>query len=169
KYIFKQMYSLAINYSHTIDAMTQIAKQIDSTHTTFLSTENLASNDNYGITLSIPLHLASWWESSNNLELYSNEYQGVSSVGNVDKQLTTFSFHSFNTFSLAHGWNAEISGFYHTAALYGTSLSDPIGSVSAGFSKRFLKDRFMLRANINDIFHTDITTSVIQYQNIDVN
>ncbi len=167
-YNFMRMYSLSINYSHTIDAMTQIAKQIDSTHTTFLSTENLNTNDNYGIQLSIPLHLASWWESSNNFNLYSNEYSGISSVGAVDKRLTTFSFNSYNTFAISRGWSFELSGFYNTAALYGTTISNPLGSVSAGIGKRFGKDRFRIRANINDIFHTDITTSVIQYQNINV-
>lgn len=165
---FMRMYSIGVNYSHTVDAMTQIAKQIDSTHTTSLSTENLSTSDNYGITMSIPLHLTSWWESSNNLNLYSNEYKGISSVGAVDKRLTTFSFNSYNTFVLPAGWSFELSGYYNTAALYGTTISNPIGCVSAGIGKRFGKDRFQIRANINDIFHTEVTTSVIQYQNIDV-
>jgi iron complex outermembrane recepter protein len=165
---FMKLYSIGVNYSHTVDAMTQIAKQIDSTHTTFISTENLNTNDNYGVTMSVPLHLASWWESSNNFNLYSNEYSGISSVGAVDKRLTTFTFHSYNTFALSKGWSFELSGYYNTAALYGTTVSNPVGSVSAGISKRFWKERFRLRANINDIFHTEVTTSVIKYQNINV-
>ncbi len=168
KYTFKRMYSLAINYRHTMDAMTQIAKQIDSLHTTYLITENLSSNDNYGVTLSIPLQVTSWWESSNNFIVYSNEYKGVSSVGEVDLRLATFSFNSHNSFNLSKGWTAELTGYYNTKALYGTTLSNPIGSVSIGVGKRFLNDRFFLRANINDIFHTEITTSVIHYQNINV-
>jgi len=162
------MYSIAVNFSHTEDAMTQIANQIDSTHTTYIRTENLNTNDNVGVTLNIPVHPASWWESSNQITVYNNEYTGLSSVGEVDKRMTTFSFNSYNTFSLKSGWNFELSGYFNSSALYGTMVSDPIGSVSAGFSKRFLKDRFQIRANINDIFHTDITTSIIKYQNIDV-
>ncbi|MEO8087438.1 MAG: outer membrane beta-barrel family protein [Bacteroidota bacterium] len=166
---FMSMYSIGVNYSHTTDAMTQIADQVDSTHTTFLRTENLEMNDNYGITMSIPLHLTSWWESSNNFNLYSNEYSGISSAGAVDKRLTTFAFNTYNTFVFSKGWSFELSGFYNSAALYGTTVSNPVGSVSAGISKRFWKERFQLRVNINDIFHTDVTTSVIKYQNIDVN
>jgi hypothetical protein len=168
KYSFMRMYSIAVNYSHTVDAMTQIAKQVDSTHTTYLTTENLDENDNYGVTVSIPVHVAKWWESSNNLVLYNNSFNGISSVGAVNKRITTFSFHSHNSFTLTKGWRAELSGYYNTKALYGTTLSNPIGSVSAGVSKRFSKDRFTIRAQINDIFHTDITTSVINYQNINV-
>jgi iron complex outermembrane receptor protein len=167
-YNFMRMYSIAFNYSHTEDAMTQIATQIDSIHTTYLRTENLKTNDNYGVTLNIPLHIASWWESSNVISVYNNEYVGISSVGEVDKRMTTFSFNSYNSFHLKSGWSFELSGYYNSSALYGTTVSDPIGSLSAGFSKRFLKDRFQLRANINDIFHTEITTSIIKYQNIDV-
>jgi len=167
-YNFLRMYSIAVNFSHTDDAMTQIATQIDSIHTTYLRTENLKSNDNIGVTMNIPLHIASWWESNNIITVYNNEYTGISSVGEVDKRLTTFSFNSYNSFVLKSGWSFELSGYFNSSALYGTTVSNPIGSVSAGFSKRFAKERFQLRANINDIFHTEITTSVIKYQNIDV-
>jgi hypothetical protein len=166
-HIIMRLYSIGIFYSHTTDAMTQIAKQIDSTHTTFITTENLASNDNYGIRASVPLQPAKWWENSNNLEVYSNEYSGISSVGAVDKRITTFTFNTYNTFTFPHGWRVELNGWYRTTALYGTTLSDPLGSVSVGLSKRF-KEKFVLRVNANDIFHTDITTSIIQYQNINV-
>jgi iron complex outermembrane recepter protein len=168
KYTLNRLYSLGFNYSHTVDAMTQIAKQIDSIHTTYITTENLDENDHYGMTLSVPFHVAKWLQSSNNLVLYNNRYHGISSVGEVDKSITTFSFHSHNSFTLTKGWRAELSGYYRTKALYGTTLSNPNGSVSIGVSKRFLKDRFMLRVQVNDIFHTDITTSVINYQNINV-
>jgi iron complex outermembrane recepter protein len=168
KYTLKRLYSIGINYSHTEDAMTEIAKQIDSIHTTYLTTENLDAHDNYGVTVSIPLHPVEWWQSSNNFVLYNNGFSGVSSVGEVDLELTTFSFHSQNSFTLKKGWRAELRGYYRTKALYGTTLSNPNGSVSVGVSKRFLKDKFTLRAQVNDIFHTDITTSVINYQNINV-
>jgi iron complex outermembrane receptor protein len=169
KYVFSRMYSIAFNYSHTDDAMTQIAKQIDSTHTTFITTENLNSNDNYGVNLSVPFQIASWWESNNNIFVYNNSFVGTSSVGEVDKRMTTFTFNSYNSFSIMHGWRAELSGYYTSKALYGTTVSNPVGSVAIGVSKTFLNDRFTLRAQINDIFHTEVTTSVIQYQNIDVN
>ena len=167
-YNFKRMYSIAINLNHTEDAMTSIANQIDSTHTTYIRTENLDTHDNIGVTLNIPVQPASWWESSNQITVYNNEYSGISSVGELDKRMTTFSFNSYNNFMLKGGWNFELSGYFNSRALYGTMVADPIGSVSAGFSKRFWKDRFQLRVNINDIFHTDITTSIIKYQNIDV-
>lgn len=166
-HVIMRLYSIGIFYSHTTDAMTQIAKQIDSTHTTFITTENLENNDNYGMRASVPLQPAKWWESSNNLEVYSNQYSGISSVGAVDKRLTTFTFNTYNNFKLPHGWRMELGGWFRTAALDGTTLSDPKGSLWMGFGKRF-KDKFQLRVNVNDIFHTDITTSIIQYQNINV-
>jgi hypothetical protein len=150
-----------------MDAMTQIAKQVDSTHTTFITTENLDNNDNYGARITVPLQPAKWWESSNNIEVYSNQYRGISSVGEVDKRITTFTINTYNTLSLSHGWRVEVGAWYRTAALSGTTLSDPLGSLWMGFGKRF-KEKFQLRIQVNDIFHTDITTSIIQYQNINV-
>jgi hypothetical protein len=163
------MYTIGFNFNHTSDAMTEIAKQIDSTHTTYITTENLDMHDNYGISLTVPLHLTDWWESSNNFFLYNNSFSGLSSVGDVEKRITTFSFNTYNSFTLWKGWSAELSAYYNSESLYGTMLADPVGSVSMGISRSFMKDRFILRAQVNDIFHTDITTSVIDYQNINVN
>src|SRR6185436_7464659 len=136
--------------------------------TTFLTTENLDANDNYGVTLSIPLHLAEWWESGNNLNLYNNRYKGVSSVGPVDKQLTYYTINSNNSFRIKNGWSFELGGYYNSSMVWGTMLINPSGSVSAGFSKRFHGDKMQLRVNINDIFHTDIMNSTIVFQNINV-
>ena len=61
-YTFMKLYTVTFNYSHTMQAMTQITKQIDSTRTTFVTTENLDANDNYGIGVSLPFTFASWWQ-----------------------------------------------------------------------------------------------------------
>lgn len=169
KYVFDRLYSVAVNFRHTTDVMTQIAQQIDSIHTTSLITENLNSNNNFGVTVNIPVRVFSWWESNNNFFLYNHSFVGMSSIGEVSKRITTFSFNSYNAILFPYGWRAELSGYYNSRTLRGTVLSNPVGSVAIGFSKSFLSDRFTLRIQLNDIFRTEITTSVIQYQNIDVN
>lgn len=166
-YTFKQLYTITFNYSHTADAMTQITKQIDSTHTTYITTENLNTRNNYGVNINLPLHLTEWWTSSNNLSLFNNEYQGVSSVGNIDKSLTSYFLNSVNSFQGKKGWSFEISGYYQSQMVWGTWLVDPQWSVGGGISKMLMNERLQLRANINDIFHTQKEKSKIKYQNID--
>jgi outer membrane receptor protein involved in Fe transport len=167
KYTYMQMFSFAINYSHTTDAMTQITKQIDSTRTTFVTTENLDSYDNYGINLSVPVKITEWLHSSNNFNLFNNRYQGISSVGLVEKNLTSYTFNSTNSLSLPKGFSAEINFWYNSEMVWGTWLVQPQYALSGGISKMFLKDRMQIRMNLNDVLHTEITHSKIKYQNID--
>lgn len=166
-YIFKQLYSISFNYSHTADAMTQITKQIDSTHTTYIKQENLDSRNNLGVNVNLPIHITEWWTSSNNISLFNNKYKGTSSVGAIDKSLTSYFANSENSFQLKNGWSFEVSGFYQSKMVWGTWLVDPQWSVGGGISKMLMSDRLHLRVNINDIFHTQKESSSIQYQNID--
>lgn len=99
-YTFKQLYTITFNFSHTSDAMTQITKQNDSTHTTFITTENLNSKDNYGVNINLPIHVTEWWTSSNNISIFNNTYQGVSSVGNIDQSLTSYFINSVNSLEM---------------------------------------------------------------------
>ena len=57
--------------------MTQITKQIDSTRTTFITTENVRSSDNFGVGLSVPVQITPWWYSSNNVNVFNNEISGT--------------------------------------------------------------------------------------------
>ena len=162
-----KMFTLTLNYSHTQMAMTQISKQVDSTRTTFVRTENLDANDYYGLSLSVPVQLTKWWYSSNNFNLFNNRYKGVASVGNVDKRLSSYSFNSYNSISLPKGWSFELNGYYNSKMIWGTLLVDPVFSMSAGFRKTMMDEKISVRINVNDIFHTESFNSVIRYQNVD--
>jgi outer membrane receptor protein involved in Fe transport len=167
-YIFKQMYSATFTYSHTTDNMTELAKQIDSTHTTFITTENLPSTNSYALTLSIPLQVTEWWNSSNDFSGFNNHFRGLSSVGYIDKKMTSFYLNSTNNFSLKNGWSFELNGFYQSSLVWGTWLLEPQWSVGGGIGKSFLDDRLNMKVNINDIFHTQKTNATVQYSNVDV-
>ncbi|MBP6335559.1 MAG: TonB-dependent receptor [Bacteroidia bacterium] len=164
---YMKMFTLSLNYSHTVKAMTQISNQIDSTRTTFVRTENLDSHDNYGVSLNVPVQITKWWYSSNNFNLFNSRYQGIASVGNVDKQLTSYTFNTYNSISLPKSWSMEFNAYYNSRMVSGTVLIDPFYSISAGFRKNFMDDKFSLRVNVNDIFHTESFNSVMNYQNVD--
>jgi len=165
-YTFMQMFTVALKYSHTTDAMTQITKQIDSTQTTFVTTENLDSYDNFGVSFNVPIKITEWLHSTNDFNVFRNRYQGMSSVGAVETYLTSYTFNSTNSMSLPKGINAEVSFWYNSQMIWGTWLVEPMYSLSAGISKMFMHDRIQLRINLNDIFRTEITKSKTEFQNV---
>ncbi len=171
---FKQAYSVSVRYSYTTDAMTQVGIQNENDRTTYITTQNLATRKNISASLNVPLSITNWWQSSNNATVFNNKIDGTIISDNaspdydIQKQITTFIFNSYNSFVLPKGWGAELSGNYFSKMYWGTMLVNPRFSINAGVRKSFFHDRLTVRVNLNDIFHTDLTDSKIQYGNIDV-
>ncbi|HKR03650.1 MAG TPA: TonB-dependent receptor [Bacteroidia bacterium] len=163
---FMDVVTTTINYSHTTNAMTDISKQIDSTRTTFVTTENFESHDNYGLSVSIPFQVTKWWLTSNNINVFNNRFTGITSGINVDKQLTTYMVNTDNSFQLPGNYAFELSAYYNSKMVWATFLIDPQYSVSAGFSKKFFDKRLNLKVDINDIFKTEKTIAKVNYGNI---
>ncbi|MEP7171820.1 MAG: outer membrane beta-barrel family protein, partial [Bacteroidota bacterium] len=163
---FMEVVMTTLNYSHTSDAMTELSKQIDSTRTTFVTTENFTSQNNYGLSISIPFQVTKWWLTSNNINVFNNRFTGIVSGVSVDKQLTTYMANSDNSFQLPGNWTLELSGYYNSKMVWATFLIDPQYSVSAGFSKSFLDKKLNLKVDINDIFKTEKTIARVNYGDI---
>jgi outer membrane beta-barrel protein/carboxypeptidase family protein len=163
---FMDVVTTTINYSHTIDAMTDISKQIDSTRTTFVTTENFESHDNYGLSISIPFEVTKWWLTSNNINVFNNRFTGITSGVNVDKQLTTYMVNTDNSFQLPGEWTFELSAYYNSKMVWATFLIDPQYSFSAGISRKFFDKRLHLKVDINDIFKTEKTIAKVNYGSI---
>ncbi len=66
------MYSAVLSYSHTSDIMTQIIRQVDSTHIDYQTMGNISTLDNLTLTLGIPLNITHWWNTYNSLQGYYN-------------------------------------------------------------------------------------------------
>ena len=156
----------SINYSHTGQAMTKVSKQVDSTRTTFVTTENFDTHDNYGLSLSIPYEITKWWLTSNNFNIFNNRFEGIVSGGAVKKQLTTFMFNSNNSFKLGNNWSFELGGYYNSRMVWDAFIIEPQYSFSAGIGKSFLHDKLNIKINMNDLFHTELTAAAIRYNNI---
>jgi iron complex outermembrane recepter protein len=166
-YTFMGSITAAINYSQTTDAMTQISKQIDSARTTFVTTENVSSYNNYGFSLSIPYEITKWWMTSNNFNIYNNTYSGTISGGNLSLQLTSYTINTQNSFQLPNGWAIEMGAYYNSKQIYGTFLINPQWSLNAGIGKSFMHNRLRMHFDLNDIFWTEKTKSEIKYNNVD--
>jgi hypothetical protein len=81
--------------------------------------------------------------------------------------MTSFHLNSNHSFRLKSGWAFELEGFYQSKRIFGTFLLDPNWAIGGGISKQFFHKRLNIRVQINDIFHTEKTHSVVKYNNID--
>lgn len=164
---FMDAVTTAIGYSNTTDAMTMVTKQIDSTRTTYVITENLNTNDNYSFSIDMPLPITKWWLMNNNFVLFNNRFKGTIEGGEFDERLTSYTFNTYHSFKLGNGYTFELSGYYNSKMVYATFIIDPQYSVSGGIAKSFFKERLNVKVNLNDIFNTEKTTARVKYNNVD--
>src|SRR5690606_8486802 len=80
-HVFKGKLTTALNFSHTDDVMTEVTRQIDSTNTTFVTRENLSTQNNYGLSITAPLPITSWWMSNNYFNIFYNQRSEERRVG----------------------------------------------------------------------------------------
>jgi Outer membrane protein beta-barrel family len=117
----------------------------------------------------VPYPITKWWLTSNNINVFNNQFKGVVEGYQVNKRLTSYMANTYNSFKLPKGWTVELSAFYNSKMVWATFLIDPQYSVSAGIAKSFFNDRMSMRVNINDIFKTEETTAKVKYDKIDFN
>lgn len=165
-YVFRQRYSAVLSYSHTSDIMAQVIRQIDSTHATFQTQDNISKLDNLTLNLGIPLSVTKWWSMYYSLMGIYNLYDGVYDGYPLHKGFTTFMANTQQTFIFPKGWKGEVTGMYRTSIILGPAVAGPMGMVSAGISKSLWKDKASLKLNVQDIFQSMNIKGHIDFANL---
>lgn len=124
---------------------------------------NLSSSDYYGLTVSAPVRISSWWNMVNNADVYYNHFNGNLGTTVLDNGKPAIGVRTNNTFTLSRGWSAELNGEFHSGGQYGFMVADPRWGLSAGAEKAVLKKKGSVRFHITDIFWTNLPRAVITY------
>jgi iron complex outermembrane recepter protein len=154
-YTFMQFASATLNYSKTKDMFTEV---IDTTggNRTFISSRNLASQDNASLSLNIPLPIRSWWEGYLSLTGFYNYFQAVYRPGFEYKVgVTSWNLYSEQNIKLPKGFTYTVSGWYNAPSIWGgTMRSRPQGAMDMAVKKNLLKDKLELRFSVGDVLRT---------------
>lgn len=153
-YTFRKKYSAVLSYSHTSDIMSMVLRQVDSTHTTFQTQDNISKLDNLTLNLGIPVSITKWWQTYNSLMFFYNLYNGTYSGYELDKGYVSFMANTHQSFILGSGWTGELTGMFRSNFIMGPLVIQPLGMVSAGIKKALWNDKATLKLNVQDIFQT---------------
>jgi hypothetical protein len=111
--------------------------------------ENIGGADNYTFFISAPLQVTSWWRANNNLSL-----QYIKMTAPEFKiQKGTFNIQNNNEFTLGKTTSMSLGLFYNLRTIYGNTITSPYSNVSIGFRQKLLNNKFILSANIWDLFY----------------
>ena len=169
KHAFKGKLITSINFSQTDDMISQIIVPVEGGDGTIkkLTPDNVASFRNIGLSITAPMKIAKWWNVNFFTNIYNNHYNGVIDSTPVELQFTSFTANLTNSFTIAQGFNGEISGFYRHKTIDALTRVEPVYQMSIGLSKQVMKGKGTVRLNIRDPFAWQKFEGFNKYANVD--
>ncbi|MFT3751215.1 MAG: TonB-dependent receptor [Agriterribacter sp.] len=164
----KGKYIFSVNYSRTTDVISEIIRQNTDEKVIFATTENISTFRNMGLSITAPFKWAPWFNTNVFANLYNNHYKGMYNADPIDLSYTAYMVNITNSFTIAKGFSAELSGFYRSKSVNQLLVIDPMYQMSIGLQKSLLKDKATLRLNFRDPFGWQKFGGVSRYGDVDV-
>ena len=162
---YNNFLTTTLNYSRTDGFITEtLQKQGDVIVRTV---GNIAIRDNVGLAVSMQLPVTSFYSANLFVNGAYTAFKGT--VASLPFQASAFSvnLNLTNQFKLGGGWAAEVSGFYHGRNRdEGQAIIRSISQLSLGLSKQLWDKRASLVFNVRDVFHSQISREIQNFQNV---
>jgi outer membrane receptor protein involved in Fe transport len=162
---YKGFLTTTLNYTKTTDIIQGVVEQ--KGEEAYAKQANIASQRQYGISISANNPITKWWTNSIYVSVSNNDFKGVLNNSPLHTSATTLALNGSQQFKFAKTWTAELSGFYRTSGAEGVFIIKPMGMLSFGLSKQVLNNQGTLRLNIRDLFYTQSTSGSTKYGNVD--
>lgn len=157
-----------LNYSKTIDIVSEVFDQVDSDTITYVYKDNISSSTNYGISVSANVKPARWWSANLFTNLYHKQYSGEIRNKPLEVGLTTVILNLNNQFTLGKGWSAEMGGLVRSKGLEGQILIYPLGQLNLGVQKQVLNQKGTVKLSARDVFYTMPFSADFEFDTMDI-
>nr|WP_230687534.1 TonB-dependent receptor [Hymenobacter ruricola] len=152
---YRQKFIAALTYAHThLPIITTVQPAPDGGRQVVNRDVNLSTQQYLALTLTAPLEPAKWWTLYANGVFYYSRFQGELAGTVLDRQQPACQLSANNTFSLPHGWTAELNGTFQSGEIWGFEQGRPREQVLVGFQRSFWAKQATLRLNVADVFYT---------------
>jgi len=164
---YKGMFITSIGYNYTNDPYTMVLYQNDVTKVVTQTMTNLSNSFDFNASETFQLPLAKWWNINGTVTGLYNEVN--SNIGeSASFKRWSFNGNITNNFSLPYSINMELSGYYTSYQLMGNVTLNPRYNIDFGVQRKFMKDKIMLKASVNDIFNINKSGGYSKYNNVDI-
>jgi iron complex outermembrane recepter protein len=169
-YTLKKQYYFGISYAHTKDVINQLVESSPDLNEMTILRKNTGNNTVYTGTIAIPVTIASWWNTSNNLLL--THTQSVGPEFNIKK--ASFILQTEQEISLPNDIGVNLNAYYSPHIVEGNIVTGRVASVDIGLQKKLWHNNLTAKAAVSDIFYTSnfrattyYNTSVINFSQKD--
>ncbi|RWY52471.1 outer membrane beta-barrel family protein [Mucilaginibacter gilvus] len=168
-YTYNKTINVTLGYSQTNDVSTEIILTDTISKATYQTRLNLNRQNSYNININSPYTIAKWWTGNVNFTGFHQQFKSDSLLGaTLNSGKATYVIRTTQTFLVAKGYKAELSGNYQSALAFGIFNIKPQYSIDAGVSHSFYNKKMNLKFAVSDIFNTRKNTVSSRYQNVNL-
>jgi hypothetical protein len=166
-HVIKGTYQFTLGYSVTEDAFMQVFEQDEEARSSTTFTANFDKTKNFNFQGVVPVELASWWNTSNLVQVNYNKFKSLLGKDVLDISQVSYLLRTQHNFNLPKGFKLELVGIYLSPQIWGQGEVGGFGWVDAGMTKSFMKDKLALSINGGDLFRTQLIRASINFAEID--
>ncbi len=146
-YLLKSKYSLTVGFKHSGDVINNV--YIPEGNTIISTYDNVNNENEYYLSLYVPIELRPWWSISFFTYLGNKTIDVNTAFARKIEKFTPY-LSLVNRFSLKNGYFAEVNGFYLGRSFYSIYNLHPQGVVNLAFKKTILNGKMTFSLNAND-------------------
>jgi len=157
-YTHAYRYNFKFSYSRTKDQITRlIGPDEDDPRASFLSYDNLATQDVLALNASLPFEFTSWWNAFINLSgSYKSNKANYDNGAVIDLDVWSYNIFTQQTFNLPYDFVFELSGRYHGPGIWGGVFRyEASGTMDVGVQRKFFNKNLNVKLAFSDLFHQD--------------
>lgn len=150
---FKGALTTTLSYGHVRDFATEITDTVGNA--TYVQQKNLASMNNYGISVGSATPFAKWWSGYISLWYNYNLIDGLINSKKVSEKIPGYGAYWQQSFSLKKEFTLECSGWYSGPSFWGaTWKTRPQWQMDLGVQKTLFNKNLTVKLAATDIFYT---------------
>jgi hypothetical protein len=152
---FMGFFNTTLGYSHTNDMFTEYIDTA-SNGASFLRNGNIASQDNFTLSISAPMPIAKWWQGYLSVTGVLNSFDAKFREGfEYSESFTTLNLYSEQNFILPKGWSFQVSGWFNSPSIWQAVFrSKAMGAMDVGVKKQILDGDGTISLTVGDVLGT---------------
>lgn len=158
---FMGFFNTTLGYSHTNDVFTEYIDTAGN-GASYLQQGNIAAQDNFTLSLSIPLPIAKWWEGYLSVTGILSSFDANFREGySYSESFKSMNLYSEQNFILPKGWSFQVSGWFNSPSIWqATFRSKAMGAMDIGVKKQILDGDGTISLTMGDVLGTAGWSSV---------
>jgi len=163
-------YLLKVEYSIEKGTIARFTPRIDPDTNLFTyQADNLDRSEVFSITLGLPVTIANWWKTQNNLTYLNTITENNNGEFIFKSEQSTFRANSSHSFTITENFTSEINMNYFGASQFGYSKSEPIFAMNIGFQQKLNDSWGTLKFSVNDLLDSRAWKSTTSIPELNLN